>query len=188
MIRFPSILKTDNKMWGCDRNNREKQMTAAETNNLNLDEDATRDRETVRKRERAIKRGAYGCQVDQNKHWVLCCQRARFSQTDTKLDSPLYSSKQQNTDTTSSVNPCLCFFEENNFFFPFLSGLRFQPPHFFCDLLLPLSFICSLLSTPSFPLPCFYPVLSLSAPSLSPSIQTSLSLIAVPSSPHLSHS
>ncbi len=69
-------------------------------------------------KEREIKRGACGCQVDQNKHWVPCRQRARFSQTDTKLDPLLSSSKQQNTDTTSSVNLHLCFlFEENGFFF-----------------------------------------------------------------------
>lgn len=96
-------------------------------------------------RERAIKRGAYGCQVDQNKHWVLCCQRARFSHTDTKLDSPLYSSKQPNTDTTSSVSSCLCLFEQNNFFF-----------HFFLvsDFNLPISSVISYYLYPLFA-PCF---------------------------------
>lgn len=177
MKRFPSILKTDNKMWVWDRINRQKQVTAAETNNLNLDKDATWDRETVRKRERDKERCLW---LSGRPKQTLCCQRARFSQTDTKLDPPLYSSKQQNTDTTSSVNLCLCLFEENSFFlflslsFSIFLRSQISTSPFFCDFL--LSFICSLLSTPSFFLPCFYLILSLSSPSLCPFLQTSLSL------------
>lgn len=83
-------------------------MTAAKKNNVYLDKDVARDGGSVDERE--IKRGASGCQLDQNKHWVPCRQRAYFSQTDTKLEPLLSGSKRHNTDTTSSVSVagCLC--------------------------------------------------------------------------------
>lgn len=59
-------------------------------------------------KEREIKRGASGCQVDQNKHWVPCRQRACFSQTDTKLDPLLSSSKQQQHQVWTSACVCFC--------------------------------------------------------------------------------
>lgn len=138
---------------------RQKQQTAAERNNSYQDKDVTRDSEE----EREIKRGASGCQVDQNKHRVPCRQRPRFSQTDTKLDPPLSSSKPQNTATTSSVNPRLRLFEENGFFlflcpFFFPSSLVFDIKLALSSLIssYPSSFICSFHSNPFFLISCFY--------------------------------
>lgn len=53
--------------------------------------------------ESEIKRGASGCQADQNKHRVSCRQRADFSQTDTELDL-LSSSQRQHQQNTGCVN------------------------------------------------------------------------------------
>lgn len=58
--------------------------------------------------ESEIKRGASGCQADQNKHWISCRQRTDFSQTDTELDL-LSSSKQQHQQNTG-CECCLCLF------------------------------------------------------------------------------
>lgn len=159
---------------------RQKPVTAAEKNNVYLDKDAARDSVSAKEREREIKRGASGCQVDQNKHWVPCRQRACFSQTDTKLDPPLSSSKQHNTDTTSSVNlDCVCLKRMLSFYPSLVPD---------CKLLLsslissyPSSFICFFLLTPSFFCLAFIPLIpSLCCPSVHPH---HLPLIVLPSSP-----
>lgn len=109
-------------------------MTAAKKNNVYLDKDAARDSGSADERE--IKRGASGCQVDQNKHWVPCRQRAYFSQTDTKLDPLLSGSKQHNTNTTSSVNVVGCLCEKYGFLSVLLWSLTANPVPFF-DFFLP---------------------------------------------------
>lgn len=116
----------DNKCEAETETTHSKQVTAAERNNIYLDKDVARDRDSDSEKGRKIKRDASGCQVDQNKQWVPCHQRARCSQTDTKLDPPLSSSKQQ-TLTRHQVWTFACLFWRECFLspFPFFSGLWF---------------------------------------------------------------
>lgn len=136
------------KVWSFGRDWNERQQSVRQRQKTTDREagDSSRERQRISRqrcgqRQWEIKRGASGCQVDQNKHWVPCRQRARSSQTDTKLDPPLFSSEQHNTVTTSSVNLRLCLFEENAFFFSLflslLSGLWFPTSPLSFDLFPP---------------------------------------------------
>lgn len=175
----------------CVPRRRQQTEKAAERNSIYRHKDVTRDRETVRKREREIKRGASGCQVDQNKHWVPCRQRARFSQTDTKLDPPLSSSKQQNTDIRCEPPPVFVwtewFISLSFSFFLLWSLISNFPSLLWFPLAIHPLFAPFFQLLPTF-LPCFYSFYHVNAPSLRPSLHPSCPLIVLPSSPHLSHS
>lgn len=150
-----------------------------------------RQRDSEKEREREIKRGASGCQVDQNKHWVPCRQRARFSQTDTKLDPPLSSSKQQNTDIRCEPPPVFVwtewFISLSFSFFLLWSLISNFPSLLWFPLAIHPLFAPFFQLLPTF-LPCFYSFYHVNAPSLRPSLHPSCPLIVLPSSPHLSHS